>query len=165
MPKDSALGTIEEESMTFERGTEELRELGKGCVTRPTVRHYLGFAHGRRQRLREPEPTVKHLLYAYRVYLSGIHLMRTGEVVANVTVLNEVFRLPQVNELVQRKRQGAEKMRLDNAEVAFHEQQFERLEAELNVAHDESRLPDGPTTTEALSDFVVRLRVQTEASR
>lgn len=144
---------------------EELRELGKGCVTRPTVRHYLGFAHGRRQRLREPEPTVKHLLYAYRVYLSGIHLMRTGEVVANVTVLNEVFRLSQVNELVQRKRQGAEKMRLDNAEVAFHEQQFERLEAELNVAHDESSLPDGPTTTEALNDFVVRLRVQTEASR
>ncbi len=72
---------------------EELIELGKGCVTRPTARHYQGFARGRRQRLAEPEPTVKHLLYAYRVLLTGIHLMQTGEVVANILVLNERFRL------------------------------------------------------------------------
>jgi predicted nucleotidyltransferase len=70
------------------------------------VRHYQGFANGRRKRLREPEPTVKHLLYAYRVYLSGINLMRTGNIVANLTVLNESFRLPEVDELVQRKREG-----------------------------------------------------------
>ena len=82
--------------------------MGKGCVTRPIVRHYLGFAHGRRKRLREPEPTVKHLLYAYRVYLSGIHLMRTGNVVANINVLIERFRLAEVDELVRRKREGAE---------------------------------------------------------
>jgi len=25
---------------------DELRELGRGCITRPTVRHYLGFAQG-----------------------------------------------------------------------------------------------------------------------
>lgn len=61
----------------------ELCELGRGCITRPTVKHYLGFAHGRRKRLAEPEATIKHLLYAYRVYLSGIHLMRTGEVLKN----------------------------------------------------------------------------------
>jgi len=58
----------------------ELLELGRECVTRPTVRHYQGFARGRRKRLAEPEPTVKHLLYAYRVYLSGIHLMRSGAI-------------------------------------------------------------------------------------
>jgi len=143
---------------------EELRELGKGCVTRPTVRHYLGFANGRRKRVREPEPTVKHLLYAYRVYLSGIHLMRTGEVVANLTVLNELFHLPEVSELVQRKREGVEKMRLAETEVALHEEHFDRLEAELNQAHDKSQLPDEPTTTAALNEFVVRLRLQAEAS-
>lgn len=144
---------------------EELRELGKGCVTRTTVRHYLGFAHGRRKRLREPEPTVKHLLYAYRVYLSGIHLMRSGDVVANITVLNELFRLAEVAELVQRKREGAEKMRLNDAEIALHDRQFDHLEADLNAAHDSSLLPDEPTTAEALNDFVVRLRLHTEASR
>lgn len=51
---------------------EELLRLGKGCITRPTVRHYQGFARGQRHRLAEPDPTVKHLLYAYRVLLTGI---------------------------------------------------------------------------------------------
>jgi uncharacterized protein len=57
---------------------QELLELGRGCVIKPTVRHYQGFAKGRRKRLAEPEPTVKHLLYAYRVLLTGVHLMQTG---------------------------------------------------------------------------------------
>src|SRR5690606_9933733 len=57
---------------------EELKHLGRGCITRPCARHYQGFARGRRKRLLEPEPTVKHLLYAYRVFLTGIHLMRSG---------------------------------------------------------------------------------------
>lgn len=143
---------------------EELRELGKGCVTRTTVRHYLGFAQGRRKRLREPEPTVKHLLYAYRVYLSGIHLMRTGEIVANLNVLNDQFCLVEVDELVQRKREGAEKMQLSDADVALHERHLDRLESELNAAHDRSQLPDEPTTVDALNDFVVRLRLQPEGS-
>jgi hypothetical protein len=82
---------------------EELIRIGKGCITRPTVRHYQGFARGRRHRLAEPDPTVKHLLYAYRLLLSGIHLMQTGEVVANVQVLNERLRLTEIGDLVARK--------------------------------------------------------------
>ena len=142
---------------------EELRELGQGCVTRPTVKHYLGFAHGRRKRLAEPEPTIKHLLYAYRVYLSGIHLMRSGEVVANLSVLNDAIRIPEVNELVQRKQQGAEKMPLTDDEIARHTRHLDRLEAELHQAHEQSTLPDEPTTSEALNDFVVRLRLADRA--
>ena len=138
---------------------EELRELGRGCVTRPTVRHYQGFARGRRKRLHEPEPTVKHLLYAYRVLLSGIHLMRTGEVVANIATLNERFQLTAVEELVARKRQGAEKMALDDAELALHDRHLDQLEAALADAHATSELPEEPTTATALEDFVVRLRL------
>jgi len=137
---------------------EELRELGRGCITRPTARHYQGFASGRRKRLREPDPTVKHLLYAYRVLLTGIHLMRTGEVVANIQVLNEHFRLPEVDELTARKRAGAESMTLDAADLARFEPLLEKLESTLSAAHDQSSLPLEPTSTEALNDFVVRLR-------
>jgi len=138
---------------------EELRELGKGCITRPTVKHYLGFAHGRRKRLSEPEPTVKHLLYAYRVYLPGIHLMRTGQVVANLGLLNEAIALPEVRELVQRKQQGAEKMPLTASEISLHTRHLDRLEAELHAAHQASALPDEPTSAAALNDFVVELRL------
>jgi uncharacterized protein len=102
------------------------------------VRHYLGFANGRRERLREPEPTVKHLLYAYRVLLSGIHLMSTGEVVANLAVLNERFRLAHVGVLIARKQDGAEVMALHDGELAEHERFLDALELALN-ANDPAR--------------------------
>ena len=140
---------------------EELLELGRGCITRPTVRHFQGFARGRRKRLREPAPTVKHLLYAYRVLLAGIHLMRTGESVAHIGALNERFQMTVVDELVQRKREGHEKMKLDDRELAAHDQRLDALENELEAAHAASRLPEEPTTTEALDAFVVRLRLAT----
>ena len=142
-------------------GHDELREIGKGCITRPTVRHYLGFASGRRRRLAEPAPTVKHLLYAYRVYLTGIHLLETGEVVANVTALNERFRLGEIDELVARKRAGAEKMPLGAKELVAHGAVLDRLEVALHAAHERSPLPEEPTTVAALEDLVVRLRLAT----
>jgi len=141
-----------------------LIELGRGCVTRPTVRHYLGFAHGRRKRLAEPDPTVKHLLYAYRVLLTGIHMMRTGEVVANIQVLNERFGLDQIDELVERKREGAETMALDDSDTERHGDLLDRLEAELHAAHEASELPEEPTTAAALEEFVVRIRLEAASS-
>jgi uncharacterized protein len=138
----------------------ELLELGKGCITRPTVRHYQGFARGRRKRVHEPDATVKHLLYAYRVLLSGIHLMRTGEVVANITSLRDSFRLPMVEELVHRKQAGAEKMPLSPNEIAQHDGYLDTLEAELSAAYEKSQLPDEATASKALEDFVIRLRLE-----
>ena len=42
---------------------------------------------------------MKPLLYVYRVLLTGIHLMRTGELEANLVTLNQDFRLPCIPEL------------------------------------------------------------------
>ena len=137
----------------------ELIELGKGCVARPTVRHYQGFARGRRKRLAEPQPTVKHLLYAYRVLLTGIHLMQTGEVVANIATLNERFRIREIDELVARKRDGAEKMLLDERDLTTHASLLDQLEAKLEEAHHVSELPETATTHAALEDLVIRLRL------
>lgn len=142
----------------------ELRELGRGCITRPTVRHYLGFAHGRRKRLAEPDPTVKHLLYAYRVYLSGIHLMQTGEIEAHLGTLNDAYRRPEIDDLVARKREGAEKMKLDPGELDRHASLLDALERELDEAHARSRLPDEPMTVRELDAFVVRLRLTGECA-
>jgi len=138
---------------------EELLRLGKGCITRPTVRHYQGFARGRRRRLAEPDPTVKHLLYAYRVLLTGIHLMQTGEVVANVQVLNERFRLHEIDDLIARKRTGAEKMALEQRDRVQHGTLLDRLERELQDAYEASHLPEEPTGAAALERFVVDLRL------
>lgn len=139
---------------------EQLRELARGCVTKPTVRHYQGFARGRMARLREPGATVKHLLYAYRVLHTGIHMMRTGEVISNLPVLAQGK--PELEALIARKREGAEKMQLDDGELAHHEAALDRLLNALGEAHRDSGLPDTPTTFAAIDALIVRARLEAE---
>ncbi len=65
---------------------DELRSLAYGTLSRRYARHYGGLARGMRREL-TIEPTVKKLLYAYRVLLTGITLLRSGIVEPNVTTL------------------------------------------------------------------------------
>jgi predicted nucleotidyltransferase len=104
----------------------------------------------------------KPLLYVYRVLLTGIHLMRTGEVEANLVTLNEEFRLPYITDLVARKLAGPEKSILNDADVAFHEKEYQRLRGELQAAHEASKLPELPSeaTRAALNDLLVKVRLQ-----
>jgi predicted nucleotidyltransferase len=143
----------------------ELRELGKGCVTRGLLKHYRGFAHGRRKSLTEPGATVKTLLYAYRVYLSGIHVLRTGSIEANLFELNEEFRVTPVSELIERKRSGQEKAPLEPGEAETHAAELDALERALEEAHVRSQLPEEPTTVAALDEFVLRVRLSRMESR
>ena len=103
---------------------------------------------------------MKPLLYVYRVLLTGIHLMRSGEIEANLVRLNETFRLPYLPELIQQKTGGTEKGTLDRADVSFHEQEYERLQQELEKAFEQSDLPEQPRGAAGLNDLLVRLRLE-----
>jgi predicted nucleotidyltransferase len=139
---------------------EELKAVARGCVTRHHSHHYLGFAETQWRLFEKERPRrVKPLLYVYRVLLTGTHLMRTGEVEANLVRLNAEARLPHVDDLIARKLAGPEKSALDDADVDFHRRECERLRAELEAAHRASRLPDAPTARPALNDLLLRLRV------
>src|SRR5262249_52586539 len=71
----------------------ELRALARSGVTRHPPHHYGGFAETKwRLVQKKTPPQVKPLLYVYRVLLTGIHLIRTGEVEANLGRLNESFK-------------------------------------------------------------------------
>ncbi len=138
---------------------DELKKIAEGCITRHHVHHYLGFLETQWTLfLKESPPRVKPLLYVYRVILTGIHLMRTGRIEANLPALNAEFRLPYIPDLIARKLAGPEQAVLEAADVTFHTREKERLEAELKRAGEESTLPEAPTTTRALSDLLVRLR-------
>ena len=96
---------------------EELKALGKGCITRHHNHHYLGFARTQWGLFaKEDPPKVKPLLYVYRVLLTGIYLMRSGVVEANLLKLNtrdlcgEGFPLPYIDDLVARKVEGGERL-------------------------------------------------------
>jgi uncharacterized protein len=140
---------------------EELKEIAKGCVTRHHSHHYFGFAETQWKLFEKERPRrVKPLLYVYRVLLTGIHLMRSGEVEANLVTLNEEFRLSYVNELIARKLAGPEKSALDDADLTFHRAEYERLRGELEAAFQASRLPETPSARPALNDLLVRLRMK-----
>jgi hypothetical protein len=68
---------------------------------------------------------------------------------------------------VARKLSGPEKSKLEDADVAFHESEYQRLRVELQAAHDASTLPESPSdeTRAALNDLLVRVRLQSSRSK
>ncbi len=138
----------------------ELRAIAKECITRHHAHHYLGFAETQWNLFaKEDPPRVKPLLYVYRVLLTGIHLMRSGEIEANLGRLNEDFKLSYVPELIERKVGGAEKGRLEQADLDFHRREYERLRGELERAHQECKLPEAARGAAALDELLVRIRL------
>ncbi|HRR87631.1 MAG TPA: nucleotidyltransferase domain-containing protein [Phycisphaerae bacterium] len=139
---------------------EELKEIAKGCVTRHHVHHYLGFAETQWNLFtKDSSPRVKPLLYIYRVLFTGIHLMRTGQVEANLVRLNEGFKHPAIADLIARKMAGPEQATLPDTEMGFHEREYHRLRNELEQAGQKSGLPEAPSTRDALNDLLVRVRM------
>lgn len=145
---------------------EELKSIARKLVTRHHAHHYIGFANNQYALFqKEDPPRVKPLLYVYRVLLTGIHLMRTGEVEANLVQLNETANLSYVSELIARKTAGPEQGRLTQADLDFHAGEFQRLLAELHNASDETALPEAPPGANALNDLLVRIRLSEVRSR
>ena len=141
-------------------GHEELKEIALGCITRHHSHHYFGFAETEWKLFQKEQPRrVKPLLYVYRVLLTGIHLMRTGAVEANLPALNQEFKLSYIDELVVRKMEGGESGTLQGPDLAFHQGEYERLRSQLEEAHQKSLLPEAPTSRAALNSLLVRLRL------
>jgi predicted nucleotidyltransferase len=140
---------------------EELKAIARECVTRFHAYHYFGFAETQwKLFLKSERPRVKPLLYVYRVLLTGIHLMRSGEIEADLRRLNETAKLPYLNDLIKRKIVGPEKAELDQADLAFYETEYERLRGELQRAFETSGLPEAARGADALNDLLVRIRLK-----
>jgi uncharacterized protein len=140
---------------------EELKALGAGCITRHHARHYMGFFETQWALFNKESPRrIKPLLYAYRVLLTGLHLMRTGRIEANLRTLNAERRLSWIDDLVARKVGSKEKATLSDGDVDFHERECRRLLAELEASSLASTLPDEPSAGADLNELLVRARLQ-----
>lgn len=140
---------------------DELKQIGKRCVTRHHAHHYFGFARTEWKLFsKEPKPRVKPLLYIFRVLLTGINLMQTGEVEANLPRLNEKFRLSYVPELIERKMSGAERGILPGADLNFYQTEYERLVLELEKESERSDLPETSNAKNDLNDLLIRIRLK-----
>ncbi|MFJ4370430.1 nucleotidyltransferase domain-containing protein [Streptomyces chartreusis] len=138
----------------------ELTDLAPGVLTSHHAHHYRGFA-GTQWRLFEKTGELKPLLYTFRALLTGVHLMRSGEVQAHLpTLLGEVEvdaprYLPELIEAKAAREHGAADV--DHARVAAD---VERLHGVLDEAQAASALPDAPAAHDALHAFVVRIRLE-----
>ena len=85
----------------------ELKAIAADCITKHHAHHYLGFAATQWKLFgKEFPPRVKPLLYVYRVLLTGIHLMLTGKIEANLVTLNEDAKLTYIDDLISQKLEG-----------------------------------------------------------
>ncbi|WP_405672557.1 DNA polymerase beta superfamily protein [Streptomyces sp. NBC_01530] len=137
---------------------QELAALAPGVLTSHHAHHYRGFAVTQ-WRLFEKTGELKPLLYTFRVLLTGIHLMRGGEVQAHLpTLLGEVDEAPAyLPELIAAKAEhehGAA-----DADHARVQADIERLHVVLDEEQATSALPDAPGVHDALHDFVVGIRL------
>lgn len=140
---------------------DELKAIAATCITKHHSHHYFGFAATQWKLFEKESPRrVKPLLYVFRVLLTGINLMRTGIIEANLLTLNDVFKLSYLPELVERKLHGAEKSVLDDTDFDFYAKEYERLRALLQTAFENSNLRETPEGKDALNDLLVRLRLK-----
>jgi len=144
---------------------DEVRDIATGCITRHHVHHYLGFARNQWQLVcKDDPPRLKPLLYVYRVLLTGIHLMRTGAIEANLPRLNAEYPILGLDELIARKTAGEENATVPPRELERHETSVQEWTARLAEAGRATRLRDAPESRRALSDFLVRLRLDARLS-
>jgi len=64
-----------------------------------------------------------------------------------------------LDELIARKSQGVEESHLEEADMAFHEKEYTRLQRELEQASQNSHLPERPSCKESLNDLLVSVRL------
>ncbi len=137
----------------------ELKEIGKNCLTRLHCYHYLGLADAQWQLLgKDSAKRVSALLSVYRIVLTGTHLMNSAAIETNLHTLNQNFALPYLSELLEKV--TAETI-LDEKEWDFHKEEYERLREVLEDAADATALPEKSTAKGALNDLLVRVRLRT----
>lgn len=138
----------------------ELKAIAADCITKYHAHHYLGFAETQWKLFQKADPPrVKPLLYVYRVLLTGIQLMRSGEIEANLVRLNETAKLPYLPDLIAQKTGGAEKAVLSQVDLEFHRREYERLLTESEQAFEETHLPATGRGEDSLNDLLIRIRL------
>jgi len=136
---------------------DELRPLARRCITRYHYHHYRGFLATQRKLLAKQEPKIaKTVLYAYRVLLTGIHLLRTGDVEAHLPTLAQEYQRPFLSELIAQKRE--EMGPAPDLDWDFHDGQLGELGGLLEKAFQESSLP-AERERQAVHRFLVDYRL------
>jgi len=136
---------------------EGLVALAADCVTKWHAHHYRGFANTQWDFFVKNHE-LKPLLYTFRVLLTGIHLMRTGVVQADLRELMLPEAPAYLPDLMAAKAE-AEHSPLEGLESERIAEDVARLRAALDEAEAVTELPDRPTAEPALNDLLIKARL------
>ena len=137
---------------------EELKPIASRCITKFHYHHYRGFYSTQRKMLEgETNKKAKSLLYAYRVLLTGIHLMDTGRIETDIRIHANELGLTFISELIERKQ--TEKIELVELDWEFHAAQLDELEQRMLISFENSNLPENRDTP-SVNQLLVRMRLE-----
>ena len=137
-----------------------LRALSLGARSTRYVRHYSGFFRGMcREHDRGESRKAKTLLYAYRVALTGVHLLLTGELCCDVRQLGPAHGFDEVMELVDYKAEHHEKAAVPDDMDRRHRANWPRLDALLADARTRSPLPAEPQNVADCEAWLIEQRL------
>lgn len=137
---------------------EELAALARGALSQRFHAHYAGFARSQIAAARaSAAPTAKRLLYVLRTTLTGSHLLETGELITDLTVIMDDRGFGHARERLDIKREG-ERTPLPPEVAARWLGEVERVFEVLERARERSVLPVEPTNGAALEAWLIELR-------
>lgn len=135
---------------------DELKELGKGCITKQVALHYKGMAFNQQRRMQNNE--LKKYIHTYRCLLMGIHLMLTGNLEMDLPTLANEYAYTTIHRLIEWKLQGLDYLP-DGERAEYHTENFAMLTDLLMDAQRGSHLPEQATTGKELEQLVIRVRL------
>ena len=137
----------------------QLKAIASGCITRNHYYYYQGYAKNQWKQFKNNQSSyTKHLLYTFQALLSGINLLNTGRVEANLVTLNQEFNLTYIDDSIAQKKAGSEKETLSEINLEFYQQEYQRLQEQLDIAFENSNLPEEPKAKPELNSLLLKIR-------
>ncbi|MCP4677484.1 MAG: nucleotidyltransferase domain-containing protein [Deltaproteobacteria bacterium] len=139
---------------------EELIQIARDSLSKRFFKHYRGYFKGMCAEHEGSEiPRAKTLLYTYRVALTGVHLLRTGKLEADLNITSQQYGFGQVIALIEFKREQGEKSALPARMDEVFKGRWLELEALLDEALAASKLPGEPLNSEEISEWLRTKRI------
>lgn len=138
---------------------QELKEIVESGLSVRLADNYLSRAekHWHEFCVRPHTTSLANILYLYRTLLTGIHLLRTGEIQVNLKTLGEEADLPAIDDLFEYWLADSEEHRISKSEIESYEPEYKRLVAEFKSAFAKSTLPKQPGGHEELKALLIRI--------
>ncbi|MEM9488115.1 MAG: nucleotidyltransferase domain-containing protein [Myxococcota bacterium] len=137
---------------------DELRPLVSAALSQRVYGHYRGFAANQRRAFEQAEqPTAKKLLYVLRTALTGVHLLRAGELRIDLNTTADEYGFAEAAELIAAKSAG-ERVTLDPRARQRWADKLDQLFELLDRARDRSCLPAEPANAAQLESWLIELR-------